>query len=695
MKLKHRVLPVILILLIGVAAPIRANPEDEKSTLIPRDVLFGNPQRVWVRISPDGKHICWLAPLDGVMNLWVAPTDNLDAAKPLTRQRGQRIAQPRWAFTNQHLIVLQDEAGRENFNVQVVDIVSGETRNLTPNPKISATIVEVSHKFPDEIVVGVNDRVPQLHDLHRINIRSGQGVLLMENPGTINGNAVANLLTDANYELRLAHTYCPNGDQEYFQPLQQPEKQDEVNGWESFLKVPFEDTRATKVREFDSSGNLLYLTDSRGRDKSVLVELNLKNGEMRVLAENDDCDVDLVLRHPRDGTVQAVSFFHLLREWNAIDPSLASDLEHLRRAVDAEPEPTSRSLDDRLWIVSCVADNAPVRFYLYNRDTREVKLLFSRHPELENLPLATMRPVLIKSRDGLDLVSYLTLPAGSDLDRDGKPEHPLPMVLLVHGGPWLRDFWGFDPERQWLANRGYAVLCVNYRGSLGFGKKYINAANREWGGKMHDDLLDAVNWAVSNGIAQKDKIAIMGASYGGYATLVGLSMTPDVFACGVDMVGPSKLRTLLENAPAQWSAELNDWKLRVGDFTTDEGRAFLDSRSPLTHVQNITKPLLICQGANDPRVKQSESDQIVKAMQQKNIPVTYVLYPDEGHNLNRPRNRISFFAVAEAFLAEHLGGKCEPIGSDLEGSSIQVPVGAVHIPGLKAALMSPATRERE
>jgi len=257
------------------------------------------------------------------------------------------------------------------------------------------------------------------------------------------------------------------------------------------------------------------------------------------------------------------------------------------------------------------------------------------------------------------------------------------MVLGVHGGPWARDSWGYNSAHQWLSNRGYAVLNVNYRGSTGFGKSFINAGNREWAGKMHDDLIDAVRWAVAEGIADEDKVAIMGGSYGGYATLVGMTFTPEVFACGVDIVGPSNIQTLLETIPPYWAPVINVFTTRVGDHRTEEGREFLASRSPLTHVDRIRKPLLIGQGANDPRVKQSESDQIVKAMQDKNIPVTYVLYSDEGHGFARPENRLSFNAVADIFLAEHLGGRFEPIGNDFEGSSIEVPTGAEYVPTLK------------
>jgi dipeptidyl aminopeptidase/acylaminoacyl peptidase len=292
----------------------------------------------------------------------------------------------------------------------------------------------------------------------------------------------------------------------------------------------------------------------------------------------------------------------------------------------------------------------------------------------------------IKARDGLTLVSYLSLPPGSDANGDGIPDAPVPLVLNVHGGPWARDDYGFDPEHQWLANRGYAVLGVNYRGSTGFGKSFINASNKEWAGKMHDDLLDAVEWAVAQKITTADKVAIYGGSYGGYATLVGLTFTPHTFACGVDIVGPSNLATLLATIPPYWKSFFEEFATRVGDPRTEEGKKLLEERSPLTRVDAIKKPLLIAQGANDPRVKQAESDQIVQSMKDKGLPVTYVLYPDEGHGFARPANRTSFYAIAEGFLAQCLGGRYEPVGDDFKGPNVQVPEGAQHVPGLPDAL---------
>ena len=299
--------------------------------------------------------------------------------------------------------------------------------------------------------------------------------------------------------------------------------------------------------------------------------------------------------------------------------------------------------------------------------------------------------MVVRSRDGLDLVSYYTLPADSPLSAGSegpdeiRPAQPVPMVLYVHGGPWGRDRWGYNAIHQWLSNRGYAVLSVNFRASTGFGKAFTNAGNREWGAAMHDDLIDAVDWAIAEGIADPERVAIMGGSYGGYATLAGLTFTPAQFACGVDIVGPSNLVTLLETVPPYWKPQIELFATRVGDHRTDEGRAFLAKRSPLTYADRIVRPLLIGQGANDPRVKQAESDQIVQAMQDKGIPVTYVLYPDEGHGFARPENRLSFNALAEAFLARCLEGRYEPIGDAFQGSTLTVPVGVKEVPGLQDA----------
>jgi dipeptidyl aminopeptidase/acylaminoacyl peptidase len=417
-----------------------------------------------------------------------------------------------------------------------------------------------------------------------------------------------------------------------------------------------------------------------------LKSVHLDSGEERLLAESDLADIDGVLVHPTEKTVQAVSSTHARQAWMVIDPSVQDDFDYLAGVADGELQITSRTLDDSLWTVAYTMDTGPIRFYLYDRKGRRATFLFTSQPDLEGLPLTRMHPVSIAARDGLELVAYLSLPLATDPEGKGRPGQTLPMVLLVHGGPWSRDDWGYSALHQWLADRGYAVLAVNYRGSTGFGKAFINKANLEWAGAMHDDLIDAVDWAVAEGIADGNRVAIFGGSYGGYSTLVGLTFTPDRFRCGVDIVGPSNLITLMENPPPYWMPIMSQMQVRVGDYTTPEGREFLKARSPLFFVDRIRSPLLIGQGKQDPRVKQAESDQIVEAMRARSIPVSYMLFTEEGHGFAKPENRLAFYAVAEAFLAEHLGGDYEPIGDAFDGAAFTMPAGAGDVAGLAEAI---------
>jgi dipeptidyl aminopeptidase/acylaminoacyl peptidase len=635
--------------------------------LIPRSVLFGNPDKANPQISPDGTQLSFLAPVGGVLNVWVGPADNPAAAKPVTEDRKRGIRSYFWAHTGNHLIYLQDKDGDENWHVYVVDLKKGETRNLTPLEEVRAEVKQVSHKHPEEILIGLNDRNPQLHDLYRFNIVTGQKTLLQKNTGFID------IFADDDYNVRFAVRMTLFGAIEAV-------KMTESGRWETYTKIDMEDTLTTQPLGFDKTGDCVYMMDSRGRNTAALTRLTLETGELELIAEDPTADLAGAMIHPTEKTVQAAAFTHERKRWQILDSTVAPDFDVLRTVAEGDIEVVSRTLDDRCWIVAYIQDNGPVRYYRYDRREGKPHFLFTNRSALEDLALAEMRPVVIPSRDGLNLVSYLTLPVGADTGR------PVPMVLYVHGGPWARDYWGYNPIHQWLANRGYAVLSVNYRGSTGFGKSFINASNKEWAGKMHDDLIDAVRWAVKGDIADEQRVAIFGGSYGGYATLVGMTFTPEIFACGVDIVGPSNLVTLLNSIPPYWAPVVEMWATRVGDHRTEDGRAFLMQRSPLTYVDRIQKPLLIGQGANDPRVKRAESDQIVNAMQEKNIPVTYVVYSDEGHGFARPENSLSFFAVAEAFLAEVLGGRCEPIGKDFEGSAISVPAGAHYVPGLTEAL---------
>lgn len=645
--------------------------------LIERAVLFGNPDRSSPQLSPDGLHLAFLAPVEveagkTVLNVWVGPANDPAAATAVTKDTNRGIRQYFWAFNNSHIVYLQDKGGDENWRAYSVDLTNGNAeRDLTPFDGARAEIEGVSRHFPDEIVVGLNNRNPQFHDLHRLNVKTGEMKLLAQN------EEFSGYVVDEQYTPRFAMKYAPDGGNEWLKIA----ADGTTSPWD---KVPMEDTLTTQPIGFDKAGTSAYAIDSRGRDTGAFVKIDLETKGKSLLAEDAKADASGAVIHPTEQTVQAVSFTYDRQRWKILDESIADDFAYLRTVADGDFNVVSRTLDDKGWVVSYVMDDGPVRYYRYDRPEKKAAFLFTNRKALEGLPLAKMRPVVIKSRDELNLVSYYTLPIWADTDGDGKPPSALPMVLLVHGGPWARDAWGLNGQHQWLANRGYAVLSVNFRGSTGFGKSFINAGNMEWAGKMHDDLIDAVDWAVREGIADPKRVAIMGGSYGGYSTLVGLTFTPDKFAAGVDIVGPSSISTLLNTIPPYWAPAIELFKKRVGDHTTEEGRKFLDSRSPLTRVGDIKRPLLIGQGANDPRVKQTEADQIVKAMKDKNIPVTYVLFPDEGHGFARPENRLSFNAVAESFLAEHLGGRYQPIGGDFKGSSITVPTGADQIPGMPA-----------
>jgi dipeptidyl aminopeptidase/acylaminoacyl peptidase len=380
------------------------------------------------------------------------------------------------------------------------------------------------------------------------------------------------------------------------------------------------------------------------------VRLDLLTEEVDILAEDPDYDVSDLLVHPDTREVQAAAFTRARTEWIVLDKAVREDFAAIAKLHPGDFAVVSRDRADKNWLVAFTADDGPLSYYTYDRDEKLGTHLFDDRPELKEYTLAPMEPVSFQARDGLKIHGYLTVPPA--LGRQKQP-----MVLNVHGGPWARDLWGYDPEAQWLANRGYACLQVNYRGSTGYGKRFLNAGNREWGAKMHDDLVAAVRWAVEEGIADPERVAIYGGSYGGYAALVGATFTPDLFRCAVDIVGPSNLITLIKSIPPYWKALIAVFHERVGNPETE--KEFLESRSPLLRVDQIKIPMLIAQGANDPRVKQVESEQIIAAMEEKGIDHEYLLFPDEGHGFAKPENRLKFYAAAERFLAKHLGGRSQ------------------------------------
>jgi dipeptidyl aminopeptidase/acylaminoacyl peptidase len=640
--------------------------------LIPRKLFFGNPDKALAKISPDGENLAYLAPRDGVLNVWVAPRGDLNAARPVTHDTVRGIREYGWAYTNNHLFYIQDKNGDENWRIYLVDLITGDIKDLTPFEGVQARIEETSHIHPHQILISINNRDPQLHDLYRLDIKTGEMVMVQECLGFLG------YLIDHDLRLRGAVRMTPEGGLDLLKPAG-PSSNGEWVEWDT---TPAEDMLTTNPICFDKEARTIFLRDSRSRNTSALVAQDFESGHKILLAEDPQADAADVIVHPTRKHVQAVAFIYDRKRWQVLDPKIQPDLDYLATVARGDVEITSRSLDDRFWVVVYLVDDSPSRYYLYDRQAGRAEFLFTNRSQLEGKPLVKMHPAIIKSRDGLDLVAYYSLPYGSDTQRPGIPDRPVPMVFNPHGGPWGRDLWGYNPWHQWLANRGYAVLSVNFRSSTGFGKAFINAGDLEWGGKIMEDQIDAVQWAVEQGIADPDRIAVMGGSFGGYSTLAGLTFYPEVFACGVDIVGPSNIITLLESIPPYWKPMLELFTTRVGDFRTEEGRALLEAHSPLTHVDRICKPLLIAQGAHDPRVKQAESDQIVQAMQAKDIPVTYVLYTDEGHGFARPENALSFSAITEAFLSRCLGGRYEEIGDDFQGANLEILAGKEAVPGL-------------
>jgi dipeptidyl aminopeptidase/acylaminoacyl peptidase len=640
--------------------------------LIPRNLIFGNPERAAASLSPDGARIAFLAPVNGVLNVWVGPAANINAAKPVTRETVRPVKSFKWAQDDQHILFLQDDRGDENFHVFAVSLSTGKIKNLTNHKGVRAEIVAASDKRPTELLIGLNNRDPKWHDIWRVDIVTGKSVLVEKNDG------YAGFIADKDLQLRLALKASPDGGMQVLRRA--------TSGWEPFISIPAGDALTTYPLGLSGDGTVLNMVESTSRDKAAVVAVNMATGAKTVLGASPNADVAEIIADPVSNQILAFGAEYDRPEWTPIGPALKDDLAQLRKSIPGVWNLLSQSRDNSVWTLRIDNVDEPVKVVRYDRKPKKLTTLFVGRPALTGKPLARMQPLVIKARDGLNLVSYLTLPKGSDANGDGRPDKPIPMVLNVHGGPWYRDSFGYDPEHQWLANRGYAVLSVNFRGSTGFGKAFINAADREWAGKMHDDLIDAVNWAIKERIAPADKVAIYGGSYGGYAALVGLTFTPKTFACGVSIVGPSNLNTMLAAIPPYWESLRDIFRRRVGDHTTPEGQKLLAARSPLFKADKIERPLLIAQGANDPRVKQAESDQIVEAMKAKNIPVTYVLYADEGHGFARPENRMSFYAVSEAFLAKCLGGRYQPIGSDFQGSSIAVQTGKEVVPGLSEAL---------
>jgi len=616
--------------------------------LIPREVLFGNPERISPHISPDGTRLAWIAPHEGVLNVWVAPIGasgasgvDWDTATVVTDDTDRGIRVFAWARDGRHLLYLQDTGGDENWRLYDIDMETMAKRDLTPYDGIQARIIATKKSHRDEVLVGMNRDNPQLHDVYRLDLKTGDLAKLIENPG------YAGWLADEDMVVRGALAPLPDGG---FDLLV---RDDAEADWRTLLTISADDAPASDVLSFTGDGKSLLAISSVEVNTGRLVRIDLDPdapGATQVLLEDPEADVAGAILHPDTREPQIVLVLKDRAEYHVLDPAVEPDYEAIRALHSGDPQLVGRDEADTTWLVAFTDDAGPVRYYAYDRASRTGSFLFESRPELSRYELAPMEPFSYTTRDGLTVHGYLTFPPGGG--RSG-----LPTVLDVHGGPQARDVWGFDPEAQWLANRGYLCVQVNYRGSTGYGKAFVSAGDREWGAKMHDDLIDAVRYVVDQGWADPERVAIYGGSYGGYAALVGAAFTPDVFRCAVDIVGPSNLKTLLETIPPYWAPIRAQLYKRVGDPETDE--EFLWSRSPLSRARDIRIPLLIAQGANDPRVKQAESEQIVAALAEAGIDYDYMLFPDEGHGFAKPENRLKFYAEAERFLARYLGGRFE------------------------------------
>src|SRR6266478_5437278 len=632
----------------------------EMPALIPREVLFGNPERADPQISPDGSQLSWLAPdKSNTLNVWMSALDGTNA-HCVTNETGDPIEWYTWAGDGKHVLYLHDNAGDEIPHLFSADLMTGNVRDLTPFRGVRAQNVLTDSRHPAAVLVAMNLRDRTKFDMYRVDLETGAITIEAKNPGD-----VLTWRADNNFVLRAATAFDGATGRTIIRVRDAADKP-----WRDLVVVPFEQAlfagqvvNGSLIVGFDPDDKGLLIDSALHSDQGRLVLVDLKDGhEIGVVAEDPQCDVAFadvgrlgmepgVILHPVTGAVQAVEFNYMTPQWSFVDPKLKTDFENINREAPGFVDLVSRDNADRVWIVALRRSDAPVTYYKFDRETKKLSQLFTENPALAKFALAPKKPVIIKARDGLEMVSYLTTPPGMDPKK-------LPLVLLIHGGPWTRDSDVYDPEVQFLANRGYAVLQANYRGSIGFGIKFFNAGNLQVGLGMVEDLFDAVRWAVDQGIADPKHIAAMGGSMGGFATLRALEMRPDLFACGVDEFGPADEAASFRSFPKYWSNIVARWRRREGDADHDEN--WNRKISPLYHVDAIRAPLLIGQGKNDPRVMIVNTDAMVAALRKAKREVIYVVYSDEGHGFARPENNLDFYGRVEEFLAKHLGGRAEP-----------------------------------
>ena len=610
--------------------------------LIPRDVLFGNPERLAPAVSPDGRRIAYIAPVDGILNVWVGTLGGEDQ-QPVSNDRERGVRSFAWCPDNRHIVYPQDSGGDENWHLHVVDLEDGGDVDVTPFDGVQARILAADRRQPHHLLIGLNRRNPELHDAYLLDVRDGSLELRAENPG------FAGWLVDTELRVRGGMAFLPDGGVEI--RVGDPATGD----YRTLLAVGSEDAISTDVAGFTHSGDAIYLVTSKDANAARLLQMDVATGAFEVLAEDPTYDVSDVLIDPDTHRVQVVSFTRERADHVVLDDGPARRRRGHARAAPrrpALPRPRPRRPDLGRRLHRRRRPGGLLR--LRPRRAARPRFLFAHKPDLTEYTLAAMEPFALHRP---------RRPGGARLPH-------VPARLRPHAHPdralrarrpvGARRRGASAPDPQWLANRGYLCVQVNYRGSTGYGKDFLNAGDREWGARMHDDLLDAVAWVAEQGYADPDRIAIYGGSYGGYAALVGATFSPDAFRCAIDVVGPSDLRTLIRSIPPYWAPLVAQFHRRVGNPETESD--FLWSRSPLSRVEQIRIPMLIAQGANDPRVKKEESEQIVAAMTERGIPHRYMVFPDEGHGFRKPENNLAFHAAAEEFLAEHLGGRLEPAG---------------------------------
>ena len=633
-------------------------PPPEPAALIPRAELFSAAAQADGQLSPRGDRVAFLAPRDGVANLWVLSVDAMDEARALTDDRDRGVRAPVWAHDNATLLFLRDEAGDENWRLFAVDAAGGRTRALTP-PGARAEILGVSASDPGGVIVALTLRERLWPDVFRIEIATGARTLMFRNSG-----GFFRFVVDGENKLRLGMRRLPNGDAELM-------ARTDDGAWRLLSAIPAQDVFSSRPLAIEAGGQSFLMLDPMGRDRAALVRVQMVSGERTVLGASERADVADVWLDPATRAPEAWAADYLRREWRGLDPDASADLDFLDRQLSGDFSVVSRSADDSRWIVVEEAPTIAPRSYLYDRADRAARrltLLFRHWPALEQAPLQPMAAVEINARDGLTLVSYLTLPAGSDPDGDGRPEAPASLVIAPHDGPFARDSYGFSPTHQWLANRGYAVMSVNFRGSTGFGAAFLNAGAGAWSGRIQDDLLDAVRWAVDNGVARADRVAIAGAGFGGLAALSGAALAAAPYRCAASYGAPAESASLGESARNA------------------------APRPPALDADAITQPVLLAYGARDGRVTPAQSDQLAQSLRTRGVGLTYLVFPNEGRELLRQANRGAYLTVLEHFLGDCLGGRVEPVGAAFEGASLYAIDGAVNVPGLSAFARRPIAR---